>query len=183
MSAPGWTPTPLPHTSVAPGFHIRYSVRESAYGKGLFADHFIPAGTLLWKYASGPKGATGVNVWSYTNEAETRARLAELEPAAAEFFMDHVYAFEGKLNEILDDGHYWNHSETPNTGLPPVNGGGYCVESTYAVRDIQPGEELLDDYGTYAYEPWYDALCKEHRVSRDFVVRKEGGGARVGWRI
>ena len=172
-----WAPTPLPHDdSIPSGFHIGYRVGDSAFGKGLFATHFIPAGTLMWKYRCGPRGAPGVNVWSYANEAETRARLAELAPAEAEFFMDHVYAFDGKLNEITDDGHYWNHSETPNTGLPPRNAPGYCIESTYSVRDIQPGEELLDDYGTYAYEDWYDKLCAEYRVTRDFVVRKEGGG-------
>lgn len=52
--------------------------------------------------------------------------------------------------QILDDAKMWNHSETPNTGLPPAGDAlGYCFESSYAIRDIKSGEELLDDYGIY----------------------------------
>ena len=65
----------------------------------------------------------------------------------------------------------WNHSESPCTGLPPA-GEGYCFESSYAIRDIKAGEELLDDYGLYEYPPWYDALCAEFGVDRSFVDRK-----------
>jgi len=123
-------------------------VRESQFGKGLFATAFIPKGTLIWKYVSGPQGTPGANVYSYKTEEEARARLAQLSPEAAAFWMDHVYQFDGKLNEIIDDGGLWNHSETPNTGLPPA-GEEYDYESSYSIRDIQAGEELLDDYGIY----------------------------------
>jgi len=167
-----WSPTPLPHTNVRGGFHIRYEVRDSPYGRGLFAAHDIPSGTLLWKYAPGPAGAPGANVLSFTSEAEARARLQQLPDAAARvFWMDHVYMFDGKLNEILDEGNLWNHSETPCTGLPPA-GAGHCFESSYAIRDIKAGEELLDDYGLYEYPPWYNALCAEFGVTRDFVAQK-----------
>jgi SET domain-containing protein len=169
-----WSPTPLPHngSSVSAGFHVRYEVRDSTYGKGLFALHDIPNGTLLWKYAPGAKGAKDVNVISFKTEDEARARLHELPSQEARaFWMDHVYMFDGKLNEILDDGYYWNHSETPCTGLPP-EGEQYCFESSYAVRDIKAGEELLDDYGLYEYPEWYNRLCAEFGVKRDFVCVK-----------
>lgn len=32
------------------------------------------------------------------------------------FFVEHAYAFDGVVNDIRDDGLYWNHSESPNTG-------------------------------------------------------------------
>lgn len=126
--------------------------------------------------------AAGCNVLSFRGEAEARARLVEIgalhgskdaaaSRAAQEFWMDHVYMFDGQLNEILDDGKMWNHSETPCTGLPPA-GAGYCFESSYAIRDIKAGEELLDDYGLYEYPAWYDALCAEFGANRDFVSRK-----------
>lgn len=140
-----WTPTPLPHNRDTPsGFHVEYEIKDSAvaFGKGLFAKHFVPKGTLLWKYQSGARGEANTNVWMYKSEDEARARLGEVSKAEAEYIMDHVYMFEGRLNEILDDGKMWNHSETPNTGLPPT-GEGYCWESTYAIRDIQAGEEFL----------------------------------------
>jgi len=140
-----WTPTPLPHNRDTPcGFHVGYEIKDSAVaiGKGLFAKHFVPKGTLLWKYQSGARGEANTNVWMYQSEEEARGRLGEVSKAEAEYIMDHVYMFEGRLNEILDDGKMWNHSETPNTGLPPA-GEGYCWESTYSVRDIQAGEEFL----------------------------------------
>jgi hypothetical protein len=31
---------------------------------------------------------------------------------------------------------------------------------------------LQDDYGIYEYSEWYTRLCKEHGVTRDFVVKK-----------
>ena len=161
-----WAPTPPPHHAVACGFHVGYEVRDSQYGKGLFATHDIPSGTLLWKYSSGALGAPGVNVASFASEAEARARLEALgSPEARVFWMDHVYMFAGRLNEILDDGHFWNHSEAPCTGLPPP-GDDFCFESSYAVRDIKAGEELLDDYGLYEYPPWYNKLCAEVRLTR-----------------
>ena len=148
MASSGWTPTPPPHTgrSVAAGFHIPYEVQDTAYGKGLFALVDIPAGTLLWKCTTGPKGTPGVNVYSFSNEEQARARLAELTREEAAYWMDHVYMFDGKLNEIIDDGKLWNHSETPCTGLPP-RGDEFDWESSYSIRDIKAGEELLDDYG------------------------------------
>ena len=56
---------------------------------------------------------------------------------------DHVFLVDGKVNEILDDGCMWNHSEDPNT----YSGFQGDWDSSYARRDIQIGEELLDDYG------------------------------------
>ena len=86
--AASWQPTPTPHTDAPAGFHVPYEVKDTAYGKGLFAVTDIPAGTLMWKYISGPKGTPGVNVYSFANEAEARARLAELSPEAAAYWMD-----------------------------------------------------------------------------------------------
>jgi hypothetical protein len=163
--------TPPPHHDVPGGFHVEYEVKDSQFGKGLFAKTFIPKGTLLWKYKPGAQGEAGINVLSFRTEAEARARLEELPAGDREFWMDHVYMFEGKLNEILDEGNLWNHSETPCTGLPPA-GEQYDLESSYSVLDIQAGEELLDDYGLYDYPEWYNALCAEYGVTRDWVTKK-----------
>lgn len=171
MANASWAPTPPPHHDVAPGFHVGYEVRETRFGKGLFAAHDIPSGTLLWKCSPGTAAGPGVNVLSFRGEAATRARLAELPESERAFWVDHVYVFSGSLNEILDDGKLWNHSEEPCTGLPPP-GEEYDFESSYAIRDIKAGEELLDDYGLYSYPPWYNALCAEFGCPRDFVVVK-----------
>jgi hypothetical protein len=92
------------------GFQIDYEIKSSPYGLGVFTKQYIPEGSLIWKYER------GVNVASYKNLEETKARLKELKEADQLFFMSHVYMYNGVLNEILDDGRMWNHSETPNTG-------------------------------------------------------------------
>lgn len=153
VAASSWSPTPPPHKDVRAGFHVGYVVRQGAYGNGLFAAHAIPSGTLLWKYRRGARGDASANVLAVRTESEARARLQELTQEERVYWMDHVYMFDGVLNEILDDGKLWNHSETPCTGLPPP-GEEYDFESSYAIRDIAEGEELLDDYGLYEYPEW-----------------------------
>ena len=49
--------------------------------------------------------------------------------------MSHIYIYDGSINEILDDGMRWNHSESPNTGQRLED-----LESSYAIRDIEDGE-------------------------------------------
>jgi hypothetical protein len=93
---------------------------------------------LIWKFA------LNVNVKPYNDEASVRKHLESLSTQEEKyFFISHVYHCEGVLNEILDDACMWNHSDTPNT----CSGFNGDWDSTYAARDILPGEELLDDYG------------------------------------
>jgi len=127
------------------GFQVAYEVKESPYGFGLFAGEFVAKGTLIWKYDS------GVNVRTYKNLDDINVRLAELSVEEQEFFMSHVYLFDGVMNEILDDGKMWNHSESPNTGSGSGDDPNADWYSSYAIRDIQAGEELFDDYGCYEY--------------------------------
>ena len=99
------------------GFQIKYEVRESTLGKeagmGIFTKQFIPSGTLIWKYSPDS------NVKQYHTEEEVRTALETMDAPACEFFMSHVYLFDGKTNEILDDGKFWNHVSW--IGLDSVN--------------------------------------------------------------
>lgn len=73
------------------------------------------------------------------------------------------------MYEILDEGKFWNHSRTfRNSGFPP-EGRGYCSRSTYALRDIGAGEELLDDYGTYDFPDWNRRLEDEFGIDHSFL--------------
>lgn len=84
------------------GFQVPYEVRESKYGRGVFALTDIPAGTLIWK-----RGAT--NVRCYHTWSDVEQRLSELpDEAAKRFFAVHVYC-DPMMIEILDDGGIWNH--------------------------------------------------------------------------
>ncbi len=153
--------------STKSGFQVAYEVKESPFGLGLFAREFIAKGTLIWKYSS------GVNVRTYKNLDDVNIRLAELSLTEQEFFMSHVYLFDGVMNEILDDGKFWNHSESPNTGSGPGDDPNVDWYSSYAIRDIQVGEELFDDYGCYEYPEYFIELAKKYNVPQDFIVKKD----------
>ena len=92
---------------LSPGFQIDFEVKLSnispEIGLGIFTKQFIPNGSLIWKYSRGS------NVISYANEQEVKSKLEKLNQHECEFFMSHVYLFDGFMNEILDSGKYWNH--------------------------------------------------------------------------
>ena len=73
-----------------------------------------------------------------------------------------MYYYRGYCNEILDDGKLWNHSSKPNTG------DGEDPNSSYAIRNIAKGEELLDDYGTYSWPQWLMDILAEHEVDTSY---------------
>ena len=97
-------------------------------GYGVVATEFIPAGTITW----------------VLDKLDREFSLLEFQ--ALEPIYQHIldtYTFRNnKGNFILcwDNGRYVNHSFNSN-----------CLTTSYdfeiAIRDIQPGEQLTDDYG------------------------------------
>ena len=66
--------------------------------------------------------------------------------AAQVDLLEHVYTWQGEVVEIMGDGKYWNHARTgQNTGNHPDGSPPGDGVSSYALRDIAPGEELLID--------------------------------------
>merc|ERR1712192_14573 len=93
------------------GFQVRYEVRETSIGKGLFLLEPVAKGALIWRYREGE------NILCFRNEAETRKHLDSMaSDADRKDFLEHAYHDGGALNFILDDGGLWNHSDKPNTG-------------------------------------------------------------------
>ena len=98
-------------------------------GIGLFADQFIPKGTVVWKFMP--------NFDLLMSEEEVNSLS---EPAREQFYN---YAFlDKKYNKYMlcsDDARFFNHSDNPN-----------CDERvddiTTAMRDIGSGEELIVNY-------------------------------------
>lgn len=89
------------------GFQIDYEVKPSSIspeiGMGIFTKNFIPCGSIIWRYSR------GVNISTYRNKDDVKRQLDKLTQKDREFFISHVYLFDGVMNEILDDGKYWNH--------------------------------------------------------------------------
>ena len=122
--------------SQKPGFHIAYDVKQSPMGGiGLFARNDILKDSLIWKFC------VGCNIKVFYDEKEVREHLSLLHTAEEKYdWISHVYASDGYVNEICDDGKYWNHSETPNT----ASGVNNDWDSTFAKRDIKAGEVCLN---------------------------------------
>ena len=105
-------------------------------GYGVFATRLIPRGTITW-------------VRDNLDQVFTPQQCVEMDPVY-QSILDKYSFMDGAGRMILcwDHARFVNHSCEAN-----------CLSAGYdfelAVRDIQPGEELLDDYGTmYLQEPF-----------------------------
>lgn len=106
-------------------------------GLGLFADQFIPAGTVTWQYDEKFDP-------SYTEE-----NLKDMPELNREAFLMYAY-FDHERNKYVlcsDFQRYINHSNNPNVESTP--------DADVALRDIEPGEELVCDYRGYERD-WFE---------------------------
>ena len=107
------------------------------HGLGLFADEFIPKGTIIWKFTPG------------FDLKFTKEQLKRFPKQVQKYLESYCWLSKksGKYCLASDNGKYFNHSKAPN-----------CLNAYYkneeedvikAKRDIQKGEELTEDYGTF----------------------------------
>lgn len=145
---PGQLPRP------AKGFIVKAEVRMTKYGLGTFAAEFIPANTKVQI----------MNESRYFSHKEALEYLESL-PTIEEkkYWLTHVYEVKGKVAEDPYDQTIFNHSSTPNL----QNVFRDCNDGySYALRDIQPGEEFTKRYSII---PFLDELRKQHGVVWDFI--------------
>jgi hypothetical protein len=99
-------------------------------GIGLFADQFIPKGTLVQKFMP------GFDLIIPENEIQKLS-----EPAREQFLK---YAYKNRDRQYIlcfDDTRFLNHSDDPNLISNDPN-----EEIDTAAKDIQKGEELTVNY-------------------------------------
>lgn len=109
-----------------PDTEIQFISDEIGYG--VVATRFIPKGTITW-------------VQDELDQIYTPQQVRKMQPLVQE--MVEKYCFRNNVGNFVlcwDISKYVNHSFKSN-----------CLSTAYdfeiAVRDIQPGEELTDDYG------------------------------------
>ena len=74
--------------------------------------------------------------------------------------------------EVIGDGKYENHSHVnQNTGNHPDGLGD--GESSYALRDIEVGEELLSDYSIYEKIDWFEDICAKKGANSCIKIGNE----------
>lgn len=120
--------------------HTRLAHLGESLGFGVVATERIPAGTIVW-------------VMDPLDQRIPRERARALGPLYRRLLR--TYAFwesDGDLILCWDHGRYVNHSCESN-----CLGGGFTFE--VAVRDIEPGEELTDDYGTFGFAEDITCAC------------------------
>lgn len=130
-----------PHTE------LRFVSPEIGYG--IFATSFIPKGTITW-------------VKDELDRVITKEEVEKLSAANLENLMKYTYRnSKGDYFFCWDLTRYVNHSYKPNSMLTAL---GFEI----AVRDIQIGEEVTNDYGTFnIIEKFQCANGPDHE--RDYV--------------
>lgn len=103
------------------------------HGIGLFADQLIIKGTTVWKF-----------VENFDLKINKNA-LGNLPNQAKETIL--AYAYLNKNEDYVlcsDNAKFFNHSDQPNVTAPENDD-----EPNLAVCDIQPGEELTQNYKSF----------------------------------
>ncbi len=124
-------------------------------GYGIIALKFIPKGTITW-------------VRDELDREFTSVELDKLNPALKETIL--TYCYRNHLGNYIfcwDHTKYINHSHSSNTMPTPY---GFEI----AITDIQPGEEITNDYGTLnIIEPFSPYESPEHRktINPDDILR------------
>ncbi|RRQ48289.1 SET domain-containing protein [Maribacter algicola] len=111
---------------IHPHTELRFISNEVGYG--VVATQLIPAGTITW-------------VLDKLDREFSPLDFQNMEPLYQEILDTYTYRnSNGNLVLCWDHGRYVNHSFNSN-----------CLTTAYdfeiAIRDIQPGEQLTDDYG------------------------------------
>ena len=107
-----------------------YVAPSQIEGLGVYADEFIPSGTLIWQF--NPKFIAS---FSPSDIEELPLHIREF---VEKYSFPHVEK-DKHLAVELDNGRFMNHTEQPNTDFTEFSKG-------YAIRDIAEGEEITCNY-------------------------------------
>jgi SET domain-containing protein len=104
------------------------------HGIGLFADQFIPANTIVWRH----------------NDLIDRVYRYDQLEHMPNIIQDILNNYGWRENEYLvmpgDNARFTNHSLAPNCETAPG--------ISYALYDIQVGEEITEDYSSFYHNAY-----------------------------
>jgi hypothetical protein len=143
--------------------HTQMRFINAELGFGVVATRFIPRGTIIW-------------VRDELDQVVPSGRLAGLAPAYRALLDKYTFRdASGRHILCWDLGRFMNHSCDPSClGLD----GDFEV----AVRDLHPGDELTDDYGTLNLQAHESFTCRcGARNCRGLVGREDAVALAGAW--
>jgi len=130
------------------------------HGLGLFAKKIIPKGTIWWH--ARPQDVLIITKEQFLNLEASHKSLKIKD--YIDVLLTYSY-YERDLDALifcLDNSRFVNHSFNANSGASEDENG-FCA---VALKDIQPGEELTEDYSKYTlcswlqkYKHYFDPCC------------------------
>lgn len=106
----------------------------------MFADQFIPKGTEIWRFTPG------------FDQKFTREQILSF-PDSLQIYI-YKYAWRSKKSKLYcfcsDHGRFTNHASNPNVWSEYRENEEEAV--TYAIKDIEIGEEILENYSSFEDE-------------------------------
>jgi hypothetical protein len=132
--------------SQSSGFMVDIIVKDDGYrGRSVYANQFIKKGTKTWN---------SIHLVSFKTSKQLKTFLSAINNHDLQcdaLLWAYVEKGEGYVSLALDDGSFVNHGESTDV----INLDKDCV----AVRDIQIGEELLENYTEFVSVYYYIDEC------------------------
>lgn len=133
------------------------------HGLGIFTEEFIPQGSVIWKFTPG------------FDLKFTREQILSF-PELPQIYI-YKYSWKSSKSQMYcfssDNGKYFNHSDNANTVSNYLDGEEEVV--TTALRDIQIGEELTDNYSTFESDDFdgnvLDEIAKKYHLDDELDPR------------
>lgn len=127
-------------------------------GKGIVANEDIKKGELVWDVT------TSLHHLFYSVE-NAKSIVSDVEYIRVlEVGVGHA-TIPNQILYLYDDSQYFNHSDCPNCGrLDDNNENALFSLSLYALRDIDKGEELIENYEKYTFPLWFLDELKKHNL-------------------
>lgn len=139
---------------------VKTKIKESnIHGIGLFSDQFIPKGTEIWRFTPG------------FDQKFTREQILSW-PDLLQIYI-YKYGWRSKKSKLYclasDNGRFFNHSADSNVLSEYRDNEDEVV--TVAIRDIQAGEEILDNYSSFEADTSEGDVLEE--IAKKFQLTDE----------
>jgi hypothetical protein len=172
---------------------ISYEIKHinPIIGRGIICREKIKKGSVIWlsnqityneviksqHYNNNVDAHNSDHLFDYVKNIDKNKNVVTFNETNFEFFINNLssnekvkrfldlsYGVSGDIHYIIDDGKFMNHSSEPN-----------CITvmkdaTTVALRDIDVGEILTEDYSTYTHPEYLKRILKKYDCEPDYYT-------------